>query len=198
MRSLFHRPYLSLGKLPSKSLISYLRVGYAKCDTADFARLYHHSVLTFQFYEKKNSLGQRLNILTALALGAQELSGFDQPAFPLPKRQSGSSSKNSNPATASTSLATPRPTFDNITSTISLSRTRRFSQKSNIEASRPAPKANAFGNLAPVFLGGLLGRWGGNRGAGAERGYDALQRAPVMVLKKFVVTLGVLVHYSGM
>ncbi|KAG0288982.1 telomere binding protein [Linnemannia gamsii] len=154
-------------------------------------------VLTFQFYEKKNSLGQRLNILTALALGAQELSGFDQSTLPLPKEQPGSGSKNSNPVTASTSLTTQRPTFDNITSTISLSRTRRFSQKSNIEASRPAAKANAFANLAPVFLGGLLGRWGGNRGAGAERGYDALHKAPVMVLKKFVVTLGVLVHYSG-
>ncbi|KAF9143550.1 telomere binding protein [Mortierella sp. GBA39] len=154
-------------------------------------------VLTFQFYEKKNSLGQRLNILTALVLGAQELSGFDQSTLPLSKGQSGPSSKTSNPATGSTSLTTPRPTFDNITSTISLARTRRFSQKSNIEANRPAPKANAFANLAPAFLGGLLGRWGGNRGAGAERGYDALQRAPAMLLKKFVVTLGVLVHYSG-
>ncbi|KAK5814387.1 telomere length regulation protein-domain-containing protein [Linnemannia elongata] len=154
-------------------------------------------VLTFQFYEKKNSLGQRLNILTALALGAQELSGFDQSTLPLSKGQSGPNSKTGIPATASTSLTTHRPTFDNITSTISLAKTRRFSQKSNIEANRPAPKANAFANLAPAFLGGLLGRWGGNRGAGAERGYDALQRAPVMLLRKFVVTLGVLVHYSG-
>ncbi|KAG0280362.1 telomere binding protein [Linnemannia exigua] len=160
-------------------------------------------VLTFQFYEKKNSLGQRLNILTALAIGAQELSGFDQSTLPLSKEQSASTNKAGRPAasaaaTGSTSLAkTLRPTFDNITSTISLDRTRRFSQKSNIEANRPAPKANAFANLAPAFLGGLLGRWGGNRGAGAERGYDALQRAPIMVLKKFVVTLGVLVHYSG-
>ncbi|KAF9092681.1 telomere binding protein [Mortierella sp. GBA35] len=158
-------------------------------------------VLTFQFYEKKNSLGQRLNILTALALGAQELSGFDQSTLPLSKGQTGTSSKDkrqTTPASASTSLTTQRPTFDNITSAISLSRTRRFSQKSHIEASRPAPKANAFANLAPVFLGGLLGRWGGNRGAGVERGYDALQRAPAMVLKKFVVTLGVLVHYSAL
>jgi hypothetical protein len=157
-------------------------------------------VLTFQFYEKKNSLGQRLNILTALALGAQELSGFDQLTLSLSKDHTASANNAGHPtrAAGSTKLATiPRPTFDNITSTISLERTRRFSQKSNIEASRPAPKANAFANLAPVFLGGLLGRWGGNRGAGAERGYDALQRAPVMILKKFVVTLGVLVHYSG-
>ncbi|KAF8938055.1 telomere binding protein [Haplosporangium gracile] len=180
-------------------------------DTADFYKLREGAlvalvisspllvsgVLTFQFYEKKNSLGQRLNILTALALGAQELSGFDQTTLPLSKGQSGPSSKSNNLATTSTSSTTQRPSFDNITSTISLARTRRFSQKSNIEASRPAPKANAFANLAPVFLGGLLGRWGGNRGAGTERGYDALQRAPTMLLKKFVVTLGVLVHYSG-
>ncbi|KAK3844444.1 MAG: telomere length regulation protein-domain-containing protein [Linnemannia gamsii] len=159
-------------------------------------------VLTFQFYEKKNSLGQRLNVLTALAIGAQELSGFDQSTLPLSKEQSVSTNKPGRPTTTkaaagSNSLTTTsRKTFDNITSTISLDKTRRFSQKSNIEANRPSPKANAFANLAPMFLGGLLGRWGGNRGAGAERGYDALQRAPVMVLKKFVVTLGVLVHYS--
>ncbi|KAF9905608.1 telomere binding protein [Linnemannia zychae] len=154
-------------------------------------------VLTFQFYEKKNSLGQRLNILTALALGAQELSGFSQSTLPLSKDQSASKNKTGTTGGPSSLTPTSRPTFDNITSAISLARTRRFSQKSNIEASRPAPKANAFANLAPVFLGDLLGRWGGNRGAGAERGYDALQRAPVMLLKKFVVTLGVLVHYSG-
>ncbi|KAG0010978.1 telomere binding protein [Entomortierella chlamydospora] len=185
-------------------------------------------VLTFQFYEKKNSVGQRLNILTALALGAQEISGFDRPpsaatsssSAPIrpgqPSRSTltaansvySTSSNTTGTATSSTSTLvgagaqnqmssrTAPVTFDSIASNISLARTRRFSQKSNIEASRPAPKANAFSNLAPVFLGGLLGRWGGNRGAGMERGYDVLQKAPAMVLKKFVVTLGVLVHYA--
>src|SRR5690554_3836325 len=37
-----------------------------------------HRVLTLEFYEKKNSIGQRMNILTALGLGAQELSGYNQ------------------------------------------------------------------------------------------------------------------------
>ncbi|KAF9579701.1 hypothetical protein BGW38_003930 [Lunasporangiospora selenospora] len=91
----------------------------------------------------------------------------------------------------------PAPTFDSVTSQIALTQTRRFSQKSVIEASRPAPKANPFANLAPAFIGGLLGRWGGNRGAGMERGYDVLQRAPVVLLQKFVMTLGVLLYYSG-
>ncbi|KAI1293459.1 hypothetical protein EDD11_008357, partial [Mortierella claussenii] len=164
-------------------------------------------VLTFQFYEKKNSLGQRLNILTALALGAQELSGFDRPPTGSSSSSSSRSTQQAHPyaastttaaSSASTLVAQQRPvTFDSITSGISLARTRRFSQKSQIEASRPTPKASAFSNLAPVFLGGLLGRWGGNRGAGRERGYDVLQKAPAMVLKKFVVTLGVLVHYAG-
>ncbi|KAF9103435.1 telomere binding protein [Mortierella sp. AM989] len=176
-------------------------------------------VLTFQFYEKKNSLGQRLNILTALALGAREISGFDSSPSTSSNKPSGQSSRNSRnttssvystsstaATTASSSTLTlvgtsnqrpPAATFDSIASNISQARTRRFSQKSNIEASRPTPKANAFSNLAPIFLGGLLGRWGGNRGAGMERGYDVLQKAPAMVLKKFVVTLGVLVHYAG-
>ncbi|KAF9396406.1 telomere binding protein [Mortierella sp. AD011] len=184
-------------------------------------------VLTFQFYEKKNSIGQRLNILTALALGAQEISGFDRspsaatssstPTRPGQQSRSTHTGANSVYSTSSTTAGTAASststlvgagaqnqmssrtapvTFDSIASNISLARTRRFSQKSNIEASRPAPKANAFSNLAPVFLGGLLGRWGGNRGAGMERGYDVLQKAPAMVLKKFVVTLGVLVHYA--
>ncbi|KAG0330251.1 hypothetical protein BGZ99_007113 [Dissophora globulifera] len=30
-----------------------------------------------------------------------------------------------------------------------------------------------------------------------ERGYDVLQKAPAIVLKKFVMNLGVLVHYTG-
>ncbi|KAF9934824.1 telomere binding protein [Linnemannia zychae] len=157
-------------------------------------------VLTYQFYEKNNSLGQRLNILNALAIGAQELSGFNQPSFPLSKGsrdKSGNESTTASTSSGSTNLTTQRKTFDSITSAISLSKTRRFSQKSNIAASSPLPKANKFANLAPLFLGGLLGRWGGNRGAGVERGYDVLQRAPVMLLKKFVVTLGVIVHYSG-
>ncbi|KAF8927557.1 telomere binding protein [Dissophora ornata] len=159
-------------------------------------------VLTEQFYEKRNSMGQRLNILTALALGAQELSGSDRP--PTAQGASGSLARNTrvsdtspSPWSSTSTLVAQRPTFDGITSSISLARTRRFSQKSNIEASRPAPRANAFSNVAPVFLGGLLGRWGGNRGAGMERGYDVLQKAPVIVLKKFVMTLGVLVHYAG-
>ncbi|KAG0362099.1 telomere binding protein [Gamsiella multidivaricata] len=155
-------------------------------------------VLTQEFYARKNSMGQRLNILTALALGAQELSGSDRP----PAVSSSTSAKNvsrSLPKKSEipTAVAVQKPSFDSITSSISMERTRRFSQKSHIEASRPAPKANAFSNVAPIFLGGLLGRWGGNRGAGMERGYDALKKAPVIVLKKFVITLGVLVHYAG-
>jgi len=30
-----------------------------------------------------------------------------------------------------------------------------------------------------------------------ERGFDALQKAPVVLLKKFVLTLGVMVYYAG-
>ncbi|KAF8978394.1 TEL2, telomere maintenance protein 2 [Entomortierella lignicola] len=180
-------------------------------------------VLTLEFYEKKNSVGQRLNILTALVLGAREISGFDRSPSTNASSSSASAQSSSGQlsrskhATSSSVYSTssalsststlvgptsshpppPPATFDNITSNISLAKTRRFSQKSNIEASRPAPKANAFSNVAPVFLGGLLGRWGGNRGAGMERGYDALQKAPVMVMKKFVITLGVLVYFAG-
>ncbi|KAF9912870.1 telomere binding protein [Lobosporangium transversale] len=160
-------------------------------------------VLTSQFYEKKNSLGQRLNILTALTLGAKELAGFDRPTDSSiskapQKKHPYSPSGTTAASSTSTLIAQQQPaTFSSVVSSISLERTRRFSRKSQIEASRPAPKANAFSNLAPVFLGGLLGRWGGNRGAGMERGYDVLQKAPAILLKKFVIALGVLVHYAG-
>ncbi|KAG0005182.1 TEL2, telomere maintenance protein 2 [Modicella reniformis] len=140
-------------------------------------------VLTSQFYRKGNATGQQLNILNALVLGAHELSGNDRPPLSVPPSSSASAFK--------------KPTIASIVTSISMDRTRRFSQKSRIEASRPTPKANAFSKVAPVFLGGLLGRWGGNRGAGMERGYDALQKAPVLVLKKFVLSLGVLVHFAG-
>ncbi|KAG0260527.1 telomere binding protein [Mortierella polycephala] len=171
-------------------------------------------VLTLEFYEKKNSIGQRMNILTALGLGAQELSGYNQSplssatssqAPPSTPTSKGMLSKDTR-ATAlpaqqnqysSGSLVTPKDSFASITSSIALERTRRFSQKSFIESSRPAPKANAFSNLAPAFLGGLLGRWGGNRGAGRERGFDVLQRAPFVLMKKYVMTVGVMVHFSG-
>ncbi|KAK3810327.1 MAG: telomere length regulation protein-domain-containing protein [Benniella sp.] len=158
------------------------------------------SVLTAQFYKKRISLGQRLNILNALALGAKELSGFDRsPSVPPLSGKPSPATLNNNAATRATSsaLVPQKQTFDSITNTIAETRTRRFSQKAHIEASRPAPKTNAFSNLASVFLGGLLGRWGGNRGAGMERGFDALQKAPVVLLKKFVFTLGVMVYYAG-
>lgn len=146
-----------------------------------------------------------MNILRALALGAKELSGFDRlPSAPPPSSSSSSTrisspvlSKNTLARPTSSAPAVPKPTLDSITNNILEARTRRFSQKSHIEASRPVPKANAFSNLAPVFLGGLLGRWGGNRGAGIERGFDVIQKAHVMVLKRFVLTIGVLVYYAG-
>ncbi|KAF9430842.1 telomere binding protein [Podila epigama] len=155
-------------------------------------------VLTFEFYEKKNSLGQRLNILTALGLGAQELSG-NSAAPPTPE----TGPHTPGPVTTTTSSSREKGkglqpmTFDSITTAISMDKTRRFSNKSEIEARRAPPKANPFANLAPVFLAGLLGRWGGNRGPGKEQGFDVLQRAPVMVLKKFVLTLGIIVYYAG-
>ncbi|KAG0053937.1 telomere binding protein [Gryganskiella cystojenkinii] len=162
-------------------------------------------VLALEFYKRENSLGQRLNVLSALALGARELSGFDRT---LPNSTAASSANVTSRGTTGSKTGAKTPpegsvvkqsplTFNSITSSISLAKTRRFSQKSDIEARRPLPKANPFANLAPLFLGALLGRWGGNRGAGNERGYDAMQRAPVMVLKKFVMTLGVMVYYAG-
>ncbi|KAG0085818.1 telomere binding protein [Podila epicladia] len=154
------------------------------------------SVLTFQFYEKKNSIGQRLNILTVLGLGARELSGFPASA-PTSGEPSPASVSKTHSATAFTSVTKKPATFDSITTDITMDRTRKFSQKSDIEARRSQPKANPFANVAPVVLAGLLGRWGGNRGAGKERGYDAMQRAPAMVLKKFVLTLGLVVYYAG-
>ncbi|KAG0219094.1 telomere length regulation protein-domain-containing protein [Mortierella sp. GBAus27b] len=158
-------------------------------------------VLTIQFYERSISMGHRLNILRALALGAKELSGFDRaPSVPQqPSSSAASKGKPSPPVKESSGplVAQQRPTMDSITNSIAEAKTRRFSQKSRIDAQRPAPKANAFSKLAPVFLGGLLGRWGGNRGAGMERGFDALQKAPVIVLKQFVLTLGVMVYYAG-
>ncbi|KAG0348034.1 telomere binding protein [Podila minutissima] len=153
-------------------------------------------VLTFQFYEKKNSIGQRLNILTVLGLGARELSGFPATASTSGGPSPASVSK-THGATAVTSVTKKPATFDSITTDITMDRTRKFSQKSDIEARRSQPKANPFANVAPVVLAGLLGRWGGNRGAGKERGYDAMQRAPAMVLKKFVLTLGLIVYYAG-
>ncbi|GJJ69237.1 telomere length regulation protein [Entomortierella parvispora] len=169
-------------------------------------------VLTDEFYKKTNSIGQRLNILTAISLAARELSGFDRLSIPDTLDNQRTLALQSAASTKSNGGRTPRPssmpanrdsseqspaTFGSITSSISLARTRRFSQKSDIEARRPTPKANPFASLAPVFLGGLLGRWGGNRGAGNERGYDAMQRAPAMVLKKFIMSLGIIVYYSG-
>ena len=168
-----------------------------------------YRVLTVEFYKKAASLGQRLLILTAISLGARELSGYDRLATTT-KAESGTSpaSRGATVTQKDTKEAATPPSpnateqapanFGSITSAISLARTRRFSQKSDIHASRPAPKASPFANLAPLFLGGLLGRWGGNRGAGNERGYDAMQRAPAMVLKKLIMTLGIIVHYSGM
>ncbi|KAG0336632.1 telomere binding protein [Podila horticola] len=153
-------------------------------------------VLTFQFYKKGNSIGQRLNILTVLGLGAREISGFPVTASTSGGPSPASASK-THGATAVTSVTKKPATFDSITTDITMDRTRKFSQKSAIDARRSQPKANPFANVAPVVLAGLLGRWGGNRGAGKERGYDAMQRAPAMVLKKFVLTLGLVVYYAG-
>ncbi|KAG0196646.1 telomere binding protein [Mortierella sp. GBA30] len=170
-------------------------------------------VLTEQFYAKKNSQGQRMNILNTLGRGAEELSGLD-PSIAASSSASqdaaGFSVKNGTTrqqtrqsptslsvGTAATTLTPHKPTFESISTSIAIEKTRRFSQKSQIEARRVAPKANAFANLAPVFLGGLLGRWGGNRGPGAERGYDTMLRAPAMLLKKFVLTIACLVHFAG-
>ncbi|KAF9939982.1 telomere binding protein [Mortierella alpina] len=160
-------------------------------------------VLTEQFYAKKNSQGQRLNILTAIGRGAQELSGYESPSSakqsPPPQGASGSMNRGaeSAPANATSARAVLKPSFETISTSIAMEKTRRFSQKSHIEARRSAPKANAFANLASMFLGGLLGRWGGNRGPGVERGYDALLRAPALLLKKFVLTIACLVHFAG-
>ncbi|KAF9991168.1 telomere binding protein [Mortierella antarctica] len=160
-------------------------------------------VLTEQFYAKKNSQGQRLNILTAIGRGAQELSGYEPPSSakqsPPPQGASGSMNRGAEPApaNAASARAVLKPSFETISTSIAMEKTRRFSQKSHIEARRSAPKANAFANLASVFLGGLLGRWGGNRGPGVERGYDALLRAPALLLKKFVLTIACLVHFAG-
>ncbi|KAG0023442.1 telomere binding protein [Podila clonocystis] len=153
-------------------------------------------VLTVQFYEKGKSIGQRLNILTVLGLGARELSGIPATA-PTSEGPSPASVSKTHGATAVASVTKKPATFDSITTDITMDRTRKFSQKSDIEARRSQPKANPFANVAPVVLAGLLGRWGGNRGAGKERGYDAMQRAPAMVLKKFVLTLGLVVYYAG-
>ena len=157
-----------------------------------------NSVLTYQFYEKKNSIGQRLNILTVLGLGARELAGFPATAstFTTGGHSPAPPSK-AYGATAVRSVAKKPSTFDSITTDIAVDRTRKFSQKSDIEARQSQPKANPFANVAPVVLAGLLGRWGGNRGAGKERGYDAMQRAPAMILKKFILTLGLIVYYAG-
>ncbi|KAI9235000.1 MAG: telomere length regulation protein-domain-containing protein [Podila humilis] len=157
------------------------------------------SVLTYQFYEKKNSIGQRLNILTVLGLGARELAGF--PATDSTFAAGGPSlapASKAYGATAVKSVIKKPATFDSITTDITMDQTRKFSQKSAIEARRTQPKANPFANVAPVVLAGLLGRWGGNRGAGKERGYDAMQRAPAMILKKFVLTLGLVVYYAAL
>ncbi|KAF9281845.1 telomere binding protein [Mortierella alpina] len=159
-------------------------------------------VLTEQFYAKKNSQGQRLNILTAIGRGAQELSGYEPPssAKPGPSPQGASGSMNrgagSTPANGAIAFTVRKPSMETISSSIAMEKTRRFSQKSHIEARRSAPKANAYANLAPAFLGGLLGRWGGNRGPGMERGYDALLRAPALLLKKFILTVACLVHFA--
>ncbi|KAF9955881.1 telomere binding protein [Mortierella alpina] len=160
-------------------------------------------ILTEQFYAKKNSQGQRLNILTAIGRGAQELSGYEPPSSaksgPSPQGASGSMNRGggSAPANATSAATLRKPSFETISTSIAMEKTRRFSQKSYIEAQRAVPKANAFANLASVFLGGLLGRWGGNRGPGVERGYDALLRAPTLLLKKFVLTVACLVHFAG-
>ncbi|KAF9367527.1 telomere binding protein, partial [Podila verticillata] len=155
-------------------------------------------VLTYQFYEKKNSIGQRLNILTVLGLGARELAGFPATASTFTSGGPSLAPASKAYGAAAVKSVTKKPaTFDSITTDITMDRTRKFSQKSAIEARRSQPKANPFANVAPVVLAGLLGRWGGNRGAGKERGYDAMQRAPAMVLKKFVLTLGLVVYYAG-
>lgn len=80
---------------------------------------------------------------------------------------------------------------------ITMDRTHKFSQKSDIEARQSHPRANSFANVAPVILAGLLGRWEGNRGAGKERGYDAMQRALAMIQKKFILTLGLIMYHAG-
>ncbi|KAF9958151.1 telomere binding protein [Mortierella alpina] len=158
--------------------------------------------LSEQFYTKKNSLGQRISILNAIGRGAQELSGYEPPSIakstPSPKGAFGAINRGTGAAFAKgTSAATVRkPSFEAISTTIAMEKTRRFSQKSHIEARRSPPKANAFANLASVFLGGLLGRWGGNRGPGVERGYDALLKAPALLLKRFVLTVASLAHFA--
>ncbi|KAF9573888.1 telomere binding protein [Mortierella alpina] len=160
-------------------------------------------VLTEQFYAKKNSQGQRLNILTAIGRGAQELSGYEPSSSsksgPSPQGAARTMDRQGNfpLADGASALTVRNPSFETISTSIAMEKTRRFSQKSHIEARRPVPKANTFANLAPMFLGGLLGRWGGNRGPGVERGYDALLRAPALLLKKFVLTVACLVHFAG-
>ncbi|KAG0262534.1 telomere binding protein [Actinomortierella ambigua] len=164
-------------------------------------------MLSAEFYEKGLSFGQRLTILSALSIGAQELSGrnvLSETGLATPFAQGQQAERSSPLSKAATATGTPASdatmpplSMESIQTAIALTQTRRFSQKSAVEARRLPPKINPFSKLAPVFIGDLLGRWGGNRGPGAEQGYDVIRKSPLVLLDRFVATLGVFVYFGG-
>ncbi|KAG0240616.1 Fanconi anemia group D2 protein [Actinomortierella wolfii] len=161
-------------------------------------------LLTTKFYEKSLSLGQRLTILSALGIAAQELSGrnvISEAKLTTPTSQKQKAQPLSKATTAvgtpASDATMPPATIESIRSAIALAQTRRFSQKSAVEARRMPAKSNPFSKLAPIFIGNLLGPWGGNRGPGAEQGYDVIRKSPLVLLDRFVATLGVFVYFGG-
>ncbi|KAF9973010.1 telomere binding protein [Actinomortierella ambigua] len=153
-------------------------------------------ILTADFYEKGLSFGQRLTILSALSIAAQELSGRN-PLMEAELTTPSTQKQQASAGTPSEATLSPPTSMESIQSAITHTYTRRFSQRSAIEARRLPPKTNPFSKLAPVFIGDLLGRWGGNRGAGAEQGYDVIRKSPLILLDRFVATLGVFVYFGG-
>ncbi|KAG0232814.1 Fanconi anemia group D2 protein [Actinomortierella wolfii] len=161
-------------------------------------------LLTTKFYEKSLSLGQRLTILSALGIAAQELSGHNvisEAKLTTPTSQKQKAQPLSKATTAvgtpASDATMPPATIESIRSAIALAQTRRFSQKSAVEARRMPAKSNPFSKLAPIFIGNLLGPWGGNRGPGAEQGYDVIRKSPLILLDRYVATLGVFVYFGG-
>lgn len=156
------------------------------------------------FYGGDYALGQRVAILTAMGLGAREISDHSQPpTFPskqLPNKLHALFSSEREPleiASSALESSILQPLALEAADRMSgpdILKVRTFSSRMEVQRRRPKPTANALAKIvAESFLLPLIGRWQIQIN---HMGRNAPQGSP-MLLSHMLKTLAIILHAAG-
>ncbi|CAO3663233.1 unnamed protein product [Umbelopsis ramanniana] len=152
-------------------------------------------VVIDEFYDRNSSDSQRTLALRCISIAVKELAGWRDTK---PKEGSAAGAIESLDEMFTNSLTLPDETTSQ-TALETRGKTRVFSRKSEVDRKRPKPTQNKLSGIVStdIFFPLMQGWWEGTRTGWSNQTVRIMATQSPRLLSRFVLTLGVILHYSS-